>query len=790
MADTPGNGQRSGYVGRSVPRREDRRLLTGRGQFVADLKFPNTLHAVFIRSQVAHARIRSVDLSRAKAAPGVAFAMDGAELIKLLPPVPDTQLSLPRKWTTQVQHTFLNPQQPLLAYDKVRHVGEAFAVILAEDRYLAEDAAELVTFDLQPLPAVVDPEAALEPGAPVIHDRYGTNQIGEFRIAKGDVESALAKAPHRLKRRFYHHRYAAIPMECRGIISVYDDRTDNITVWSSCQVVHWLQKELSTVLKMPEARIRAVALDVGGGFGVKGHVYPEELLIPFLARELNRPVRWIEDRHEHFLSACHSRDQVHHVEAGFDDDGRLLAFRDSFVVDCGAWNPIGAGIAYNTAVHTPGPYKFDHFAVHARIASTNKVANAPYRGAGRPEATFAMERTMDLIATELGLDPAEVRLRNLVPSNEMPYRLGIPYRDGESIVYDSGDYPKALRQALDGIGGLAAFRKRQKEARQQGRYLGLGLGCYVEGTGVGPFESATVRIDPTGKVYVAGGACPQGQGMETIFSQIVADAWKVKPEDVVMALADTSVIAMGFGTIASRTTVTLSSAIHHASEILREKVFAIASNLLECAPGDLELRNGSVGVVGVPGNEVTLSRVAKAARPGWDHGRPQGMSAGLEETYYWEPPTVTWSYGAHAAIVEADIKTGHLTIEKYVVVHDCGVVVNPMLVEGQILGGTAQGLGGALLEEFDYDAEGQLLTGSFMDYLLPTARDVPHVELIHQHSPSPLNPLGVKGVGEGSAISPPVVIANAVSDALAPFKMEFNSTPVRPEQIAAAFRAR
>jgi len=747
MAEAKSNG----YVGQSILRREDRRLLTGRGQFVADLKLPDTLHAVFIRSQVAHARIRSVDLSRAAAMPGVAYVLTGAELARILPPVPDTQLSLPRKWTTQVQHTFLNPQQPLLAHDKVRHVGEAFAVILAESRYIAEDAAELVTVELEPLPALVDAEAALRPGAPVLHDKHGTNLIGEFRVAKGNVEAALAKAPHRIKRRFHHHRYAAIPMECRGVISAYDERSDSITIWSSCQVVHWLRREASTVLNLPEARIRAVALDVGGGFGVKGHVYPEELLIPFLARAVKRPVRWIEDRHEHFMSACHSRDQIHDVEAGFDGEGRLLAFRDSFIADCGAWNPIGAGIAYNTAVHLPGPYKFDNFAVHARIAATTKVPNAPYRGAGRPEATFAMERTIDLIAAELGLDPADVRIRNMIPGAEMPYRLGIPYRDGETIVYDSGDYPKALQKALDEIGGVAAFRERQRKARAEGRYLGLGLGCYVEGTGVGPFESATVRIDPTGKVYVASGACPQGQGMETIFSQVAADAWKVKPDDVVMALADTSAISIGFGTIASRSTVTLSSAIHYASEILREKAFAIAANMLE-------------------------------------HGRPQNMQAGLEETYYYEPPTVTWSYASHAAIVEVDIKTGRLQIEKYVIVHDCGTVVNPMLVEGQVLGGTVQGLGGALLEEFDYDAEGQLLTGSFMDYLMPTASDVPHVDLFHQHSPSPLNPLGVKGVGEGSAISPPVVIANAVSDALAPFKMEFNSTPVRPEQIAAAGR--
>ena len=489
------------------------------------------------------------------------------------------------------------------------------------------------------------------------------------------------------------------------------------------------------------------------------------------------------------MSACHSRDQIHEVEVGFDNDGRLLAFRDDFIVDCGAWNPIGSGIAYNTAVHLPGPYKFDHFAVRSRIVATNKVPNAPYRGAGRPEASFAMERVMDLMAMELELDPAIVRMRNLIPSAEMPYHLGIPYRDGESIVYDSGDYPESLRRALEAIGGLEAFRERQRVALAQGRFLGLGLCCYVEGTGVGPFESATVRIDPSGKVYVAGGACPQGQGMETIFSQIVADTWKVDPSDVVVALADTSAIATGFGTIASRSTVTLSAAIHFASEPLREKVFAIAANILECSPADLELRNGSVGLVGVPGLEVTLAAVAKAARPGWDHRRPAGISPGLEETAYWEPPTVTWAYATHAALIEVDVQLGRVEIEKYVIVHDCGVVVNPMLVEGQIHGGAVQGLGGALFEEMSYDSDGQLLVGSFMDYLVPGAKDVPEFELIHLHSPSPLNPFGVKGVGEGSAIAPPVVIANAVSDALSRFKAEFNTTPVKAEQIVRAAAA-
>jgi carbon-monoxide dehydrogenase large subunit len=551
-------------------------------------------------------------------------------------------------------------------------------------------------------------------------------------------------------------------------------------------VVHWLRREASTVLGMPEARIRSVALDVGGGFGVKGHVYPEDLLIPYLARELGRPIKWIEDRHEHLMSACHSRDQIHEVEVGFDDHGRLLAFSDEFFVDCGAWNPIGSGIAYNTAVHLPGPYKFDHFSVRSRIVSTNKVPNAPYRGAGRPEATFAMERMMDLIARELKLDPAEVRLRNMVPAAEMPYSLGLPYRDGEPIIYDSGDYPESLRLALEGIGGLEAFREKQRAARAEGRYLGLGIGCYVEGTGVGPFEGATIRIDPTGKVYLAGGACPQGQGMETIFSQIVADAWKVDPKDVVVSLADTSSISIGFGTIASRSTVTLSGAIHGASDGLRKKVFGIAAHMLECSTEDLELRNGAVGLLGVPGKEISLASIAKAARPGWDNNRPAGMTAGLEETAYFEPPTVTWAYATHAAIVEVDAALGRLDIQKYVIVHDCGTVVNPMLVDGQIHGGFVQGLGGAMLEEFNYDSEGQLLAGSFMDYLCPGASDVPHVDLIHMHFPTSLNPLGVKGVGEGSAIAPPVVIANAVSDAFSGRGVEFNDTPVRPEQVVRA----
>jgi carbon-monoxide dehydrogenase large subunit len=778
------------FIGRSIVRREDQRLLTGRGQYIADFDLPHMLHAVFVRSPAAHARIKSIDVSRAVASPGVVFALTGPELAQLLPPVPDTQLSLPSKWTAQIQHKFINPQQPLLAFDKVRHVGEAVAVVVARSRYAAEDAAQLVELDLEPLPAVLDPEQSLAAGATIVHDTFGTNLIGGFTVGKGDAATALARAPRRLKRRFHHHRYAAMPMECRGVVGSHDPRTDAVTIWSSTQVVHWVRREAAAVLKLPEARVRCVALDVGGGFGVKGHVYPEDLLIPFLARRLGRPVKWIEDRREHLLCSCHSRDQVHEVEVGFDDTGKILALRDSFTVDCGAWNPIGAGVVYNTAVHLPGPYKIDAIAIDARIAATNKVPNAPYRGAGRPEAAFAMERIIDHVAAELGLEPAAVRLRNMIRAEEMPYAMGMPYRDGEPISYDGGDYPAALEKVLAALGGVAAFRERQRAARDHGRYLGLGLGCYVEGTGVGPFESAIVRVDPTGKIFVSSGACPQGQGMETIFAQVVADVWRVKPDDVIMTLADTAAIAVGFGTIASRSTVTLSAAIHGATEKLRSKVFAIAANLLECSAGDLELRNGHVGIVGVPGAEVSLGKVAHAARPGWDSGRPPGVEGGLEETFYFEPPTVTWSYAAHGAVVEIDMETGRVSIENYAITHDCGVVVNPMLVEGQVIGGTVQGLGGALLEALTYDASGQPLTTTLMDYMLPTADDLPRLTLIHQHSPSPRNPFGVKGVGEGGPIAPPAVIANAVADALRPFKVQLDQTPIAPQHIVAALKGR
>ena len=774
------------WIGRAVERREDRRLLLGDGTYVADMVLPDMVHAAFVRSQFPHARIVSIDLEAASAADGVSIALGGPDLKDELPPIGGMQVVTPQEWYDNVDHRIEIPSQSHLPHDKVRYVGEPYAVVVAPDRYLAEDAAELVEAEFEPLSVSNDMDAALREGQALIHEQLGSNVAADLHVKKGRGADALADAPHRLKRRLTHHRYAAMPMECRGVLAEYDARTDSLTVWSSTQVVHWVRREISYALGMPEERIRVIAPDVGGGFGVKGHCYPEDVLIPYLARRLRRPVKWIEDRAEHILNSAHSRDYVMDVEVGFDDSGRILALQNSFLVDSGAYSPVGAGIVGNSIVHMMGPYDIANYETDAKLVLTNRAPNAPYRGAGRPEVAFAMERIVDMVANARGLDPAEVRLHNMVQPDQMPYATGLTYRDGVSITYDSGDYPKSLRRVLDELGGLSEFRQRQKRALEEGRYIGLGIACYVEGTGVGPFEGATVRVDPTGMISIATGACPQGQGHETVFAQVAADTWGVSMDRVIVTLADTAAVPMGYGTLASRSAVTASAAIMDASEKVKTKVLAIAAHLLEAPVGDLEFREGGVGVTGVPNMIVTLAEVARAAKPGWGHQRPEGIEAGLDANAYYEPPTVTWSYASNAAIVEIDPATGKLNIERYVEVHDAGVLINPGIVDGQIKGGLVQGLGGGLFEELVYDENGQLLTGTLMDYLLPSAAEVPPITVLHQETPTPLNQLGVKGLGEGGAIAPPAVIANAVSDALRPFGAEFNSTPIRWEQILRA----
>jgi len=774
------------YIGARIQRREDHSLLTGRGLFVADVSLPRMLHLVLVRSQLAHARIESVALDPARVMPGVAFAIDGRSLSEALRPLEGMQVSAPPGWSERVSHRVRLPAQPILAVDKVHYAGQPYAAILGEALPAAEDAAQMIEAQMTPLPPNVDPHVAASPDAPFLHPELGTNVLARMEVSKGDVTGTLAGAPRRLARRIAHHRYAAMPLECRAVVAAPDPLTGGLTVWTTSQVAHWVRTQIAAALDLAEDQVRVVAPHVGGGFGVKGHVYPEELLVAYLAHRLQRPVRWLEQRSEHFLASTHSRDTTHDVDVAFDEQGRLLALRAHGLVDTGAYCPVGAGVAYNTIAHMLGPYDVAHFEASTTVVCTNKAPNAPYRGAGRPEAAQVMERIMDLVAAALDLEPAQVRLRNMIQPEQMPYDVGLPYRDGQPIVYDSGDYPKALATALDAIGGVAAFRARQRVARGRGRFLGLGIGCYTEGTGVGPFEGARVRLDRRGKLVVSVGACAQGQGHETVFAQVAADAWGMPIEDVVIEGGDTAKLSMGYGTVGSRSAVTASMAIEGATAAVKRKVLAIAGELLEASVEDLAIEGGGVCVKGAPALRKSFAEIAAAALPGWGHRRPDHVSPGLEAVDYYEPPTVTWSYAANAAIVEIDPETGVVRIEHYVEVHDAGVLLNPMLADGQVMGGIAQGVGGGLLESIVYDADGQLLTGSFLDYALPRARDIPPVTIIHHQSPSPLNALGVKGLGEGGAIAPPVVIANAVADALGPRAVEFNALPLRAEAIRVA----
>ena len=816
--------------------REAEPLLRGQGTYVSDLRFPGMLHAAVLRSPHAHARIRGIDASGALAMPGVVRVVTGKDVRDAIEPFPSSFEFHPRPWLQAIKPVLKGPRARVVALDKVVYVGEPVAVAVAEDRYRAEDALDGIAVDYDELPPVADPEAALAPDAVRVHDDAGDNAVFHFSIAKGDVERAFETAPHRIEERLHHRRHGGIPMEGRGVVAAAEARPRRLTVWSSTQVPHSVRRQIATQLGLAEETIRVVAPHVGGGFGPKVLVYPEEILVPWLALELGRPVQWIEDRREHFVSTAHARDQIHYVEAAFDGDGRILGIRDRFLLDNGAYNPMGLTDAYNTAAHLQGPYRIPSLAVTGTCVATNKVPNAPYRGAGRPEAVFVMERCIDRIAGELGLDPAEVRFRNFVQPEDIPYDAGVLYRDGEPVRYDNGDFPATLAKALDACryhdvrarqqeaarnletaragdavrhgetpryGAAARDRNAAQdgetararnatqdgEAARDGRYLGVGIGFYTEGTGVGSFEGARVEVDSSGRLRVSVGASGHGQGHETVFAQITADLWGMAPEDVTVVGGDTDAIRYGVGTFASRSTVNAGTAIHEATRRLKEKVFELAGHLLEANPDDLTTRDGRVFVEERPDHGVSLAELAGAAVPGWASKLPEDMEPRLEATYYYVPQTVTWAHAAHVAVVEVDAGTGEVKLLDYAVAHDSGPAVNPLFVEGQVRGGVAQGIGGALYEEFVYDELGQLLTGTFMDYLLPSCGEVPAIKQVHLETPSPLNPLGLKGIGEGGAIAPPVAVANAVVDALRPLgRIEISETPVTPERVLALMR--
>jgi carbon-monoxide dehydrogenase large subunit len=774
--------QSSRFIGRRVKPHKSSRFLTGSGVYVGDIRLPNMLHAALVRSVHAHARIRSVDVSEARELEGVIGVWTDHDIASRISLFPESFEIHPTPWLQGVKPFLQGPRPAALARGKVHYVGEPVAIVVAEDRHTAEDAVDLVGIDYEELPAIVDPEESLKPRATLVHEEANNNIVFSFTVSKGNIDQAMNTATHRLSDRFRHHRYCAAPLECRGVIAWVEPKTNVLTVWSSTQMPHLVRRQIAAQLSLSEETVRVIAPDIGGGFGPKVFVYPEEILVPFLSLELGRPVKWIEDRREHFISTAHGRDQVHQVEIGFDNEGRLLAFRDRFLLDNGAYNPMGLTDAYNTAAHLQGPYKIPHFFVTGTCVSTNKVPNAPYRGAGRPEAVFVIERCIDRVAAHLGLDPAEVRRRNFVQPEEMPYQAGVLYRDGQPICYDSGNYPETLARALEKA-GYEELRKRQKELRQAGRYLGVGIGCYVEGTGVGSFEGAKVRIDPSGQLVIGTGATGHGQGHETVFAQIAAELWGLRLNQVSLVEGDTASIPFGCGTFGSRSTVNVGSAIYEASARLKEKVLRLAAHVLEANQDDLEIGAGKVFIRGMPQRAVSLGQLARAAIPGWAANMPEGFEPGLEATFYFVPTTVTWANAAHVAVIEVDTETGRIKLLDYIVCHDAGKLINPLLVDGQIHGGVAQGIGAALYEEIAYDQKGQLLSGSFMHYLLPSSMEVPKIKTVHLESLSPLNPLGVKGLGEGGAIAPPAAIANALADALPTLRSAVNEIPLSPDRV-------
>ena len=769
------------YFGAAVRRREDPRFLRGEGRFLDDVRVAGLLHVAFLRSPYAHAMIRAIRTERARAAPGVVAVFTFADLESWMKPLPLFGAP-PPGLAAAIAFEIRQAPQFALCRDRARYVGEIVAMVVAESRARAEDAAEAIEVEWEPRPVVTDMRQAAEPGTPLVHEAWGTNVGVGFTHAIGDVEAAFARADVVMSETFHIQRYVGMPLESRGAVAVWDRRDGTLTTWNSTQVPHFVQQGLAGALGLPHHKVRVIAPDLGGGFGTKASGYPEDHLVPIAAIVLNRPVKWVEDRREHMMSAAHARHQVHAISLAARRDGTIVGLRDRIWLDLGAYNVWGIVLPYNTVAHLIGPHRIANMRVDVQAVTTHKTPNAPYRGAGRPETVFAMDRAVDRLARELRIDPAEIRRRNYIRSDELPYDFGMPYRDGNPLVYDSGDFPAALEAALKAA-DYDEFRRDQPALRARSIFRGIGISGYVEGTAIGPFEGATVKVDLGGRVLVATGAVNSGQGHETSFAQVGADALGVPLEHVTVVGGDTATVPFGVGTFASRSGVTAGNSIADACQQVRAKLVKAAAALLEAAPGDIEIEDGQAFVRGVRASAVPLARVVQASIPTF--ARPGVASPDFEATAYHHVPTVTFASAVHVARVEVDVGTGHVTLLRYVVAHDCGKVINPLIVEGQVHGGVAQGVGGALYEEMVYDEQGQLLTGSLMDYLVPTAMELPPLETVHLEFPSPRNPLGMKGLGEGGAISPPAAIANAIEDALEPFGVRITATPVSPARLLA-----
>ena len=767
-------------TGTRLRRLEDPPLLTGRGRFVDDIDVPGALHAAFVRSPHAHARIGRIDAAAARAAPGVHAVLTLADLAPVL--------ALPRMAAGPRSGKRADHLIPfVLARDEACFVGEPLALVLAASRYQAEDAAALVEVEYEPLPAVADCRAAAESGAPRARTEAPSNVVSTYSVGYGDVAAVFAAAPHVYRDVLWQHRGAGHPIEGRGIVVDYRASDDTLTVWASTQKAHDLFQRLAEILGHDENRLRVATPDVGGGFGPKLIVYQEDVAAAAAAKLLRRPVKWIEDRREHFLGAIQERDQYWTMEIAVDADARILGIRGRLVHDLGAYALQDVNLPYNSATSVSGPYVVPAYAMDVLIAQTNKTPVSSVRGAGYPQPAFAMERLLDRVAREQGLDRAEVRRRNLIAADKMPYEKPLKARSGAGIVYDSGDYPACQAEVL-AAAGWDDFPRRQAAARAEGRFIGIGLANAVKGTGRGPFESGVVRIMPSGRISVFTGAAAMGQGLSTALAQICADELGVDADRVTVIAGDTAAAPLGLGGFASRQLVTAGSSVLLAARAVAAKARTLASHMLEAAEADLELADGAVRVAGAPQVSVTLGDLARVLRGAPGYGFPEGVEPGLDATFNFRTDALAYANASHVVEAEVDVETGGVRILRYVAIQDSGRRVNPLIVEGQVQGGIAHGIGNALFEWMGYDSGAQPVTTNFAEYLLPTAAELPNVETLYKESPSPLNPLGVKGAGEVGTIPAAAAVISAVEDALAPFGVRISQTPITPARLLELIR--
>lgn len=773
------------YFGKPIKRNEDPRLLTGRALFTDDVNLPGMVHVAFHRCDLAHARIKSIDVSGAAELPGVVAVYTAADLGDYWKPGP---LLLPPPPIKDV--LFNQRTQVPLAKGKVRHAGEAVVMVVAESRYIAEDAAELVYVEYEPLDAVVDLEAALVEGAPTVHDDLGSNVNAHVVQTKGDWEAAKAQADVVVKRRFFYDRGTAAAMENRGIVAHWDVKAQHLTLWDTTQAPIAIRNGIAGMLGLSEHQVRVIAPFIGGGFGPKIMMfYPEEVLLPWVSMQLGRPVKWIEDRQENFYATTQERGQVHWAEMALTKDGTILGVKDVFLHDAGAYAPYGLTVPINSQCTLLGAYVVPNYSSEFTSVFTNKPIVTPYRGAGRQHGVFVMERLLDLAAKELGLDRVAIRRKNFIQPDQFPYDNEIIYQDFAPLIYDSGNYEPALDRALELIGYEQFINEEQPRLQAEGKKVGLGIVNYIEGTGIGPYEGAKVTVEASGKVSVVTGIGTQGQGHYTSFAQVVSEQLGVDPADIHMVTGDTDLFYWGAGTFASRGAVVAGNAINAAAVGVRKKILKMAGERLEVAEEDLELVDGTVRVKGVPESAIKLGELAVAANPLRGAVKP-GTEPGLESTDFFGPERGATASGVHAMIIEVDPETMMIEIKKYVVVHDCGRVINPLILDGQIQGGVAQGIGNAFFEQLHFGENGALLNASLMDYLLPLATDIPNIESDHIETPSPLNPMGVKGAGEAGAIPVGALYAQALDDAFSDIGLEITEIPLSPNRLFELVRER